>query len=193
MTRSVSPDEQQDPRVVRTRTHVLSHARGRAVSGCGPNQVIYQELASRARLTRQTLYRHWPTREALFADVAMESAAWVPTSSGSAVDVIRDFLHTVREGMDEPRNAGPLPALVALADHGPTCQKALTRVVTERRNELNRALALSGCPTRHRGVRLPARVERLERQGPQPAVALALRRPDPPNQQTESTYEQEKP
>ena len=122
---------------------MLSHARTLLSEG-GPNRVTYQELSARAKVTRQTLYRHWPTREALFADMALESATWAPRSCGSPEQVISDFLHALRAGMDEPRNAAPLTALIALADHDATCRKALARVVAERRSALNRALAPSG-------------------------------------------------
>lgn len=133
----------RDPRVVRTRAHVLSHARALLSAG-GPNQVTYQELAARAQVTRQTLYRHWPTRESLFADLALESTAWSPTSTGPPELIIKQFLHSLRDGMDDPRNAAPLTALIALADHDVACRNALARVAAEGRAALNRALAPSG-------------------------------------------------
>lgn len=134
----------QDPRIARTRAHVLSHARALLAEG-GLQQVTYQELSARALVTRQTLYRHWPAREALFADLALESATWEPDEGSiDPEDVIRAFLRASRDGMDDPDNAAPLTALIALADHDTTCQHALNTIVTERRNALNNALAPSG-------------------------------------------------
>lgn len=132
-----------DPRVARTRAHVLSHARSLLSAG-GLNRVTYQELSTQAQVTRQTLYRHWPTREALFADLALESTAWSPTSDGPPELIIKEFLYSLRDGTNDPRNAAPLTALIALADHDVTCRNALARVAAEARAALNRALAHSG-------------------------------------------------
>lgn len=133
-----------DPRIERTRTHVLGHARD-LLSERGAAGVTYVELAARARVTRQTLYRHWPTREELFADLALEHAdRGMPEGSGSPEVIIGDFLRGMRQGMDDGANAAPLTALIAQADHDQTCRNALIGVVANRRVALNRLLEPSG-------------------------------------------------
>jgi AcrR family transcriptional regulator len=122
----------------------LGHARNLLSDG-GPSAVTYMELAARARVTRQTLYRHWPTREALFVDLARERAALVLTdTSGPPEVIIGDFLRAMREGMDDGSNTAPLTALIAQADHDPTCRSALRSVVGECHSLLNRLLEPSG-------------------------------------------------
>ncbi|WP_229899233.1 TetR/AcrR family transcriptional regulator, partial [Streptomyces capoamus] len=53
-----------NPRVRRTRDRVLVVAR-ELLADVGPTALTYSLLAERGKVTRQTLYRHWPTREAL--------------------------------------------------------------------------------------------------------------------------------
>ncbi|MBB4688207.1 TetR/AcrR family transcriptional regulator [Amycolatopsis jiangsuensis] len=133
-----------DPRVRRTKAHVLAHARALLAHG-GPAAVTYQELSTRARVTRQTLYRHWPTREALFVDLALERAGeGMPGGSGSPEEIVAAFLTGMRDGMQDAGNASPLTALIAHADQDPGSSNALRAIVTDRRAALNALLAPSG-------------------------------------------------
>jgi len=133
-----------DPRVERTRAHVLGHAR-ELLSAAGPNAVTYSELAKRARVTRQTLYRHWPTREALFADLVLERAREaLPDGSGTAEQIVGDFLRNLRAGMGDPSNATALTVLIAHADHDPTSDTVLNGLIADRRAALNTLLEPSG-------------------------------------------------
>src|SRR5450432_4411824 len=139
------PATAQDPRVERTRAHVLAHARNLLSDG-GPSAVTYMELAARARVTRQTLYRHWPNREALFIDLARERAALELSTniSDPPEHVIGEFLRAMRDGMDDASNTTPLAALIGKVDHDPTCRNALIGVVRECRDLLNHLLEPSG-------------------------------------------------
>jgi AcrR family transcriptional regulator len=139
-----SPD--LDPRVERTRAHVLDHARA-MLAAQGPSSVTYSALAKQARVTRQTLYRHWPTIEALFVDLVLERAvreiqvlAGTAGVASTAERLLSGFLHQIEVGMDDPANAGPLMALVAQADHDAASRRALAEVVVGIRDELNRLL-----------------------------------------------------
>lgn len=133
-----------DPRIERTRAHVLGHARDLLASD-GPGAVTYSELAARARVTRQTLYRHWPTREALFVDLVLEQAMdAMPEGSGTPETVVGTFLRRLRDDMDDPSNAGPLTALIAQADHDSTSRSALHDVVADVRGALNHLLESAG-------------------------------------------------
>jgi hypothetical protein len=50
----------------------------------------------------------------------------------------------MREGMDDGSNTAPLTALIAQADHDPTCRSALMSIVAECHALLNRLLEPSG-------------------------------------------------
>lgn len=133
-----------DPRVERTRAHVLSQAR-HLLAIAGPSAVTYSELAARARVTRQTLYRHWPTREALFVDLVLEqSMDGLPDDEGTPEQIVGNFLRQMRHDMGDPAHAGPLLAVVAAADHEPASCRALGRVVNTVREGLNALLEPSG-------------------------------------------------
>lgn len=107
--------------------------------------MTYSGLAAQARVTRQTLYRHWPTREALFVDLALDGAAsGMPDGSGPPEAVLGDFLRGMRTGMDSPSNAATLTALIAQADHDPTSHTALMGIVADVRAALNNVLEPSG-------------------------------------------------
>ncbi|MCS7483160.1 TetR/AcrR family transcriptional regulator [Umezawaea endophytica] len=139
-----APEGTVDPRVQRTKSHVLALTRMLLADG-GPTAVTYQELSKQARVTRQTLYRHWPTREALFVDLALEHAeAGMPDGSGSAEDVVAAFLFGLRDGMNDPASAAPLTTLIAYADSDKGCAAALREIATNRRSALNVLLAPLG-------------------------------------------------
>lgn len=134
----------RDPRVERTRSHVLTQARQLLGQG-GPDAVTYAALAARARVTRQTLYRHWPTREALFVELALEGAEHdLPSGAGPPDAIIRGFLRSLSAAMIEASHASPLTALVARADHDETSRRALETIVEQQRGALNALLAGSG-------------------------------------------------
>jgi len=140
----LDPAVSPDPRVERTRAHVLSHAR-ELLSAGGPAAVTYTALAARARVTRQTLYRHWPTREALIIDLVLENAApGLPDGSGSPEHIVGSFLRGLRAGMQDAFNATAVTALIAQADHDPTSNTVLGSVIADRRAALNRLLQPSG-------------------------------------------------
>ena len=65
---------QGDPRVRRTRGRILAVAR-ELLPQTGTAGLTYSRLAAQAEVTRQTLYRHWPTRAALLVDLILEGPA----------------------------------------------------------------------------------------------------------------------
>jgi AcrR family transcriptional regulator len=107
--------------------------------------VTYSELAERARVGRPTLYRHWPTREALFVDLVLEqSMNGLPDGSGTPEQIVGRFLRRLRDDMNDPANAGPLVALIAQADHEPTSRATLGHVVVSVCDALNALLEPTG-------------------------------------------------
>jgi AcrR family transcriptional regulator len=67
----MSADGHLDPRVVRTRRHVLAAARAVLVEE-GWQKVTVTRVADRSGYARTTLYRHWPRRLDLLRDLITE-------------------------------------------------------------------------------------------------------------------------
>lgn len=133
-----------DAQVERTRQHVFTHAR-ELLAERGAAAVTYSALSLQARVTRQTLYRHWPTREALFVDLISERAMLaMPDPGDSPEQVLREFLRRLRDGMDEPANAAVLTVLVAQADSDQASSTALGQAVGAVRAALAAVVAASG-------------------------------------------------
>ncbi|MFJ4953123.1 TetR/AcrR family transcriptional regulator [Streptomyces sp. NPDC088760] len=143
-TPSAQPDL-SNPRVRRTRTRVLTVAR-EVLADVGPTALTYTLLAERARVTRQTLYRHWPTREALLADVMLESGdeATYPQPGTDPRAVATAYLKSLRQGLSDSATASALMALAAQADRDPEAANALAAISEDRHQALNRLLAPSG-------------------------------------------------
>ncbi|MGA5037028.1 TetR/AcrR family transcriptional regulator [Streptomyces capoamus] len=134
-----------NPRVRRTRDRVLVVAR-ELLADVGPTALTYSLLAERGKVTRQTLYRHWPTREALLVDVMLESGdgSTYPEPGTDPRAVITAFLRSLRHGLDNPATASALMALAAQADRDPGAAHALAKISEDRHHALNRLLEPSG-------------------------------------------------
>ncbi|MFI9805642.1 TetR/AcrR family transcriptional regulator [Streptomyces sp. NPDC052301] len=134
-----------NPRVRRTRDRVLAVAR-ELLADVGPAALTYSLLSERGQVTRQTLYRHWPTREALLVDVILESGdgSTYPEPGNDPQTVITAYLHSLRHGLDGPATAGALMALAAQADRDPEAANTLATISEDRHQALNRLLEPSG-------------------------------------------------
>ncbi len=65
---NIAPDQPADPRTERTRSAVLE-AGVEILFERGPEAVTHASTASAARVSRTTVYKHWPTRGELVFDV----------------------------------------------------------------------------------------------------------------------------
>ena len=132
-----------DPRVLRTRAHVLATAR-ELLAEHGPARLTFSEVSAAARVSRQTLYRYWATPEALAADLLRHG---VPTGDGAArpagdvIGVLTDHLLTLRATLADPATSAACSLLVAAADRCPRSAAALATVLDARRRLLNDRLA----------------------------------------------------
>jgi AcrR family transcriptional regulator len=144
-----NPAAQVNPRVERTKRHVLTAARD-LLSERGPLDLTYTAISDRSGVTRQTLYRHWPTREALLADLVLTSPdVAYPTGSGDARTILTEFLTSLRAGMSDPPTAAALMTLAAQADRDDGSDGALVAIVADRRQALNALLGHTGHHIEH--------------------------------------------
>ncbi len=134
-----------NPRVQRTRTYVLAVAR-ELLPQVGPGGLTYALLAERAEVTRQTLYRHWPTRAALLVDLILDGPDLgdYPEPGGDVRAVATAWLKSLRAGVSVPPMRTAVLAIAAQADHDPDSASALIRIGQDRHAALNKLLEPSG-------------------------------------------------
>ena len=130
-----------NPRVQRTRNRVLTMAR-ELLPEVGPTGLTYALLAERADVTRQTLYRHWPTRAALLFDLILEGPdlGTYPEPGSDVRAVATAWLKSLRAGVSVPAMHTAVLAVTAQADHDPDSAQALVRIGEDRHAALNKLL-----------------------------------------------------
>ncbi|MEU2158045.1 TetR/AcrR family transcriptional regulator [Streptomyces sp. NPDC019396] len=136
--------ELSNPRVQRTRARVLAVARD-LLPEAGPAGLTYALLAERADVTRQTLYRHWPSRASLLSDLLLEGPdVGYPAPGTDVRTVAKEWLTSLRAGLsDRPTRAAVL-AVIAQTDYDPDSAQALARIVENRHAAFNTLLEPSG-------------------------------------------------
>ena len=133
-----------NPRVRRTRERILAAAR-ELLAEAGPAGLTYSLLADRAGVTRQTLYRHWPTRAALLVDLILEAPdVGYPEPGADPHKVAADWLTSLSEGLRDPAVRATVLAVTAQADTDPDSAEALIRIADDRVAALNELLKPSG-------------------------------------------------
>ena len=120
-----------DARVVRTRADILRSALG-VLTEEGLDAVTHHRLAEASGYSRATIYKHWPTRTALFVDAFSfrpPGAHSVPTGDLRA-DLVAE-LTMFRRGMERQRLDRALAALATLAMSVPEMADVRDRLVAE--------------------------------------------------------------
>ena len=86
-----------------------------------PAGLTYALLAERSDVTRQTLYRHWPTRAALLFDLVLEGPdlGTYPEPGSDVGAVATAWLKSLRAGVSVPAVRTAALAVTAQADHDP--------------------------------------------------------------------------
>jgi AcrR family transcriptional regulator len=122
-----------DPRVVRTRQHVLAVVR-QLIGEKSGRRLNFSVVAESARVSRRTLYTYWGTIDRLLSDaVTMAHAEPEFDPSGlSEVDKLRLFLRGVTEGIADPVTHTALTTLVGQAVHDTNAVEALDSMVVAR-------------------------------------------------------------
>jgi AcrR family transcriptional regulator len=111
----VAPEERTDPRVARSREKLLDAARQLLVSA-GPRAVTVDAVSERSGVAKSTLYRHFPSREALLIDVMRASIPWVapPPADLGFEAALRHLLRDLADALVQPESLGIMPALIQL-------------------------------------------------------------------------------
>jgi AcrR family transcriptional regulator len=133
-----------NPRVQRTRNRLLATAR-KLLSEAGPAGLTYSMLAERSGITRQTVYRHWPSRAALLVELMLDGPAVGYPEPGTAPRAVAAaWLSSLRAGMDDQARRAAVLAVTAQADTDPESAQALARITQDRLAALNELLKPSG-------------------------------------------------
>jgi AcrR family transcriptional regulator len=120
-----------DPRVIRTRNDILRGAID-VLTEEGLDAVTHHRLAEVTGYSRATIYKHWPTRDALFVDAfSYRPGGAHSTSTGDLrADLIAE-LTMFRLGMERQRLDRALAALAALSTSVPGLAAVRDRLVAE--------------------------------------------------------------
>lgn len=125
-----------------TRARIIAEARA-LLPVVGLTGLTYSRLAAKADVTRQTIYRHWPQRQALLVDlVLLGPEVGYPERFGSPVDRLVGFLKSLRDGLSVEATASSLLVLASQAGHDAVCAKAIDTITNDRLDALNHLLNL---------------------------------------------------
>lgn len=124
------PGTRPDPRVARTRTAVLAAAidllAERGYSGFSVEGVV-----ERTGIAKTTLYRHWPTRDALLAAAIGQLGGPGPLpDTGSVREDLQDLLARWVQAARTPQWQRCMPALVEAAARHPELAEIIARLTT---------------------------------------------------------------
>jgi AcrR family transcriptional regulator len=123
------------PRSERSRRAVLDAA-GELLTDRGLPGMSMDEIAARAGVSKNTIYRWWPTKAAVVMDAFTDAFAGLmeAPAEGDALTRLRIQVQRVARLMNTPEARRPFVALVAAAQHDPELATALReRFVDTRR------------------------------------------------------------
>src|ERR1700722_18756006 len=110
---------QLDVRVRRSRDRVLTTA-FELLSESGVSGFTVDEVASRSGVAKTTIYRHWPTREALVLDAASRiSAEQEVPDTGSLEGDLTALLADTGHLLSTARWSSVVPSIVDVAERDP--------------------------------------------------------------------------
>ena len=140
-----APVRSVDPRVVRTRVHVLAHA-GRLLAEGGPEALTFSRLSAEARVSRQTLYRYWASPAALAVDLVRDRVAPDLSVTDGPEQAVVAFLTALRERLAEPGVSAAYSMLLSASERYPEAVGVLDEVLDETRGIISGLVADSiGC------------------------------------------------
>jgi AcrR family transcriptional regulator len=139
-----APVAMGNPRSERARAEVLE-ATADLVADVGVDRVTIDEVAARSGVAKTTIYRHWPTKQALVVDavrsVCFPEAA-TPNTGDLRADLIACFEGMVRAGLSG-RTGQMLPSLLDCAHRDPALDLLLRDYLRERSGPTRTVLELA--------------------------------------------------
>jgi AcrR family transcriptional regulator len=143
-------DDVLDVRVRRSRDRVLATAL-ELLSQSGVSGFTVDEVAHRSGVAKTTIYRHWPSREALVLDAASRiSAAVHAPDTGSVVADVTTLLSNLARLLSTARWSSVVPSIVDVAERDPDFAALHARIqrghATPLREVLDRAIERGQLP-----------------------------------------------
>lgn len=118
-TRSSEPATRPDPRVARSHKAVIE-ATFELLYETGAGGFSVDEVARRSGVAKTTIYRHWPSREALVIDACSQIASeQVIPDTGSLDGDLTAILTFIADQLQTANWAAVLPSIVDLAEREP--------------------------------------------------------------------------
>jgi AcrR family transcriptional regulator len=167
-------DGAMDPRIERTRAAVLDAATDLLVEG-GPSALTMDAVVARSGVAKSTLYRHWPTRDALVASVFEHCAPDVPVPDADLPfhESLQAFVRGVAAILDDEQWRPMVPALLLLKAQHPEIA-AIEQHLNEEQMGIVRPLLDRGRAEGHLRVELDDEVLAALLLGPVVMAALTL-------------------
>lgn len=131
-------NDERDPRVARSQSRVLDAVANLLVTE-GVRGVTIDAVVARSGVARATVYRHWPSRQALVLaglNHLLPPPATAIETHGSLAERLVAYLTGLARQLSEEAWAYALPALLDAARRDPDIEHATTQFVEERRAPL---------------------------------------------------------
>ncbi|MDQ1425221.1 MAG: hypothetical protein QOD72_2719, partial [Acidimicrobiaceae bacterium] len=134
-------DPDLDPRVVRSRQCILQ-ATVQLMAERGVPAVSIEAIAERSGVAKTTIYRHWPTREALVTDAWMSVGFPEPKTAPPADldERVAQIAQAVGTRISTPPMSVLLPDLLAAAERDPKMREMKDGLLRTRRRPIFDAL-----------------------------------------------------
>jgi AcrR family transcriptional regulator len=133
-----------NPRSERARAEVLE-ATADLVAGVGVDRVTIDEVAARSGVAKTTIYRHWPSKQALVVDAVRSVCfpeATTPNTGDLRADLVACFEGMVRAGLSG-RTGQMLPSLLDCAHRDPALDLLVRDYLRERSGPTRTVLELA--------------------------------------------------
>lgn len=161
-----------DPRIARTRAHVLSTVRTMLTTRNG-ERLTFTAVAEKAMVSRRTLYIHWGTIQNLLGEAVSSGVPTdaIDTDDLSPREVLRSFLTSVRDDLVDPISTVALTSLMSQAVQDDRAAESLASLTSSRVDQLS-ALLGPVDPQHYSQVIGPIYFTRLVMRGPVTDAAI---------------------
>ncbi|MGI9644646.1 MAG: TetR/AcrR family transcriptional regulator [Ilumatobacteraceae bacterium] len=124
-------DQDLDPRVERSRAAVLAAAYDLLIAD-GPDAVVHGQVAAAARVSRTTVYKHFPTRGELLRATIEVMGKPVPAElTGDLRTDLQRLLADLVADLSDDQRTRAIAAMIERAQHDPTVAAVRDGIVCE--------------------------------------------------------------